>query len=435
MDGWSKAEAYRAHFMDLTTTSGESVGRRNHPANAPNLVCFVTRLEISNLSLVHGDLGLFPHLEHLSVLAGPLDGTHDVIVPNSMSLSSLAINVETLVHSTQLMDIASRCRRLDLLCDFNFCLPDWCFGHLRRRFSSNNFKEMNLFLSESQALRYSSVVAFLGLVLQGTIESLSLRLYKKTSERSGPHLTQAIESPWQSGSDILQMLCLSPNLVNLTIDLEMCTRLHFDAGVRVPTRHPSLASKRISFTLVDPSLSVPKLLHQPREVLANLVQALGTNAFTFVYGEVIDQAHLHALSVARDLVSYLGSAQRFTPYSDITVVLLEKAWSTADGSMIRRHYEGIIDKLQELKDVPGSRTEGEQHILGACSTKPPSFTSTRYRQRERFKVGGDLHGEGSWPMIEWGSSHGRASFWSVETSLRDLEHYSARERVLSRLWD
>lgn len=433
MDGWSNFLEYRHLFISMAKAHygpfhrGTDAGKRNYIAS------FVTRLEIPNVSLTNGDLHLFPELTHLSVLAEPMGSCTEIKLPQTMALTSLSLNIETLVASQELTRIASGCSRLDLLCDFNFCDPGTCFPYLQQQFINNSFREVDLFFSDSQALRYTSVVEFLGFIFASRVERLSLRLYKKTSGRTGPQFRQQIDSPIVSGLKLVEIISLSPYIKSLTMDLEMISRLDFETGTPIQQRVFKADFDDVCFTLVDYSLSVPKLLFRPREAVANIIQALHASSIVFAYGEVIDQAQLHALSVIRDLVLYLGlTSQRNSSYLGINMVFLEKAWSTSDDSMVRRYYELVIDASKEK--LSQNSQDAESKILGVCLTDLPSLTSARYRQREAFYVGHDCGHDGNWPMVEWTLNHGKDAFWSVETSLRDLEHYSARERVLLSLW-
>ncbi|KAM9895920.1 hypothetical protein OXX79_007785 [Metschnikowia pulcherrima] len=435
MDSWSDGEKYRSEFMNLVGTSATLASSGSSYFADGGIAAFVTKLEARNESLYNDDLLAFPNLAHLAVLAEPPKIAQQIKLPAHLVLRTLAINIETLMMSPCLMRSAATCNRLDLFCDFNTCNPNYCFPHLQKSLVSCHCKQVNLFVSDAQCLRYPAFLSFLESLLNGSLQSLTLRVNKKACENAESQNTPEIITPLEGCRRFVMAVSSARNLRSLTMDLELVNNLNCDFTLRVPQLEKTHTGGEICFTLVDYALSVPKLLPRPREVVANIIRAMQSSTFTLVYGEVVSQAQLQALSVTRDLVSFLSSHnERRTPYSAIHTVHLSKAWSASDDGICRSYYESLLDTAKQSDLTLDERLSAEQKIVSVSSTEPPTNTSSRYKQRETFKVGQDREREGSWPMVEWNPCFETESFWSVETSFRDLEHYSARERVLSSLW-
>lgn len=393
---------------------------------------YVTQLEICNDTLKSGDLVHFPQVRSLRVLDCALTSPTQVKCTFGPHLSSLSINIGSLLRPDLLL-WSSRLTRLDTVCDVNDLHPGHSFEVLKQKLASFRLHQLNLFVNDPDVLRYVEFVDFLKfLVAHGTIESLSIRLTRKKGHSAKAPNWDILECNGPAFLDALH----SPVLANVMLDYDIISRLLFPEEFHLDNR----VGSPVCFSLIDYSLSVPKLLFRPREIVANLIQGVGATEVVFIYGEVIDQAHLHAIGVMSNLLVYLAlDAHRPTPYANIGHVSMEKAWSVADDSQVRTHYEKLMDAW-EASPKGDARRKLLLEIVLLFRAEPHLFTSPRYRRREHYLVFPQqcVMNEGN-PvpiMLPLPQELGKKdSFWTVETSLRDLEHYGVRERVLSSIWD
>lgn len=448
LDKWSDCRVYRrAYFKELLESnfrecSDAELAKKSFRTSVSGDVRFwsryqrsfsannhVTELEICNETLRSGELGHFPLLRNLRVLDSallvPID-EHSLLL---IQIALLLINFGTFLRSDAILLWVSHLERLDTVCEVNDLHPGHSFSNLKSKLSGPiRLRQFNFFVNDADVLRYAEFVDFLRFLVQkGSIESISIRLTRKNGhaninkwnilENNGPAILEALRSP---------------ALRSVTLDYDVISKLEFPADYQ-----PVSAEKaELCFTLVDYSLSVPKLLFKPREIVANTIQALGATEVVFIYGEVIDQAHLHAIGVMSNLLVYLALDSKRN-YSKITKVSMEKAWSVADDTLVRTHYEKLMDSW-ETAPKGAQRQSFHRDIVRVALDENHLFTSPRYRRRDNYIViPQDSTAQGALVPImlpTFAQNIPRDAFWSVESSLRDLEHYGVREKALSRLW-
>lgn len=412
MDQWSDLDAIRHRFI-------ASFGANEFP----HKVCaHVSHLEITNLT--NGDLHAFPSLRNLVILAPPLDGIQAVVPP--LDLTVLAVNMEILLATPNLLMAARNCSRLDVLCELEPGPANAAFAQLSNVLCSNtNLAELNVFVADAGLLQ-TAFLTLLAKLPQNTLHSLGLRVFNSKTRAQAeaqhdPHTAHTSET-------FLDFLRSASALKSLIIDYDILARLDFDPEFACASKSPVPGAR---FTMVDHSLSVPKLLFRPRLIVANLIRAMGATELAFVYGEVIDQSHLHAIGVVSNLLLYM--ALEATPYIGITKIALEKAWAMTDDSLVRMHCESLLDRYAAAP--PDQKREIASSIKSVKRKNRFPFSSPRYRQPEIYEVFYSWDEDRHVPVILPSQITMQDRFWLVETSLRDLEHYSVRERELLRLWD
>lgn len=411
--------------------------QRNFSANN-----YVTELEITNETLRNDDLVMFPALASLKVLDKPLDAPVHLALSGGnfgCHLSTLAINLETLLGCEYLLQLLPQLAALDVICDTNSLVPGDSLARLKTAFGPrSNLSAFTFFVTDPDLLLYREFLdLFKHILATGPVETFTLRLTRKVGHRASAQTWELLDSPQRSGPEFINALNSSTSLSSVTIDFDLLSKLQFPVPFHI-ANHKSQPRSSMCFSLIDYSLSVPKLLFRPREIVANMIQALGATEVVFIYGEVIDQSHLHAIGVMSNLLVCLASdVRRPTPYFGVRKVSMEKAWSMSDDALVRHHYETLIDKFEAAEKGGARKKELAAKILHVSIRDHHDFASPRYRRREEYLVVTQDCGPGTvmpimLPVLELLS---RDHFWAAEASLRDLEHYCMREKSLSSIWD
>lgn len=407
--------------------------QRNFSANH-----YVTDLEVTNELLRNGEILVFENLKSLSVLdkPGTISPTENYgsLLPN---LLCLCINLETLIGCEFLLESLPRLTGLLIICDINGLQPKESLSKLISSFGkTNNLHNFTFFVTDPDLLQYTEFLQlFQHILATGHIEIFNLRLTRKVGHREPLQKWEVLENPQKSGVHFVNALNSCPYLRSVMIDFDLLSNLQFPPHFHTPKEQKR---QNLCFTLIDYSLSVPKLLFKPREIVANVIQSLGATEVLFIYGEVIDQSHLHAIGVMSNLLVCLASdPHRVSPYFGVQRVSMEKAWSMSDDQLVRHHYEDLIDKYEQSKKGTAQKSEIGKKIARAKLTDHHLFASPRYRRREEYEVvlqdcGGGCVMPLMLPVLENARS---TIFWSYESSLRVLEHYCMREKALSSIWD
>lgn len=399
---------------------------------------FVEHLESCNEALQSSEVasGLFPNLRHLKVLDHAMPPGRQVRVPQ---LESLAINFASILNCDGLLDLVPGLRRLDVICDVNDLQPNHTMQTVVLRFAATGIKleHFNFFVNDSDVLRYKDFLQLFDFLLsQNCILLMSLRRTRRHSTGSQWDVIEGANGP-----AFIASLQGCRTLRRFTVDFSFINGLVFptDYVCSPPPQLPG--DEEVSFTLVDSSLSVPKLLFRPREIVGNLVQGIGANHIMLAYGEVIDQAHLHAIGLMSNLLLYLQSATGTkSAYTRVRRVSLEKMWSMADDTLVRSHDEKLMDSWELHGRDKHADGRLWRAIVEAHRHQTFLFNSPRYRKTEHFTVlteAGDGGDESSVPIM-LPQINGKPLpnwFHSVESSLRDLEHYCFRDKALSSIWD
>ncbi|KAF3990109.1 hypothetical protein FT663_01481 [Candidozyma haemuli var. vulneris] len=401
---------------------------------------YVTHLEASNDVLKCGELAKFPRLKHLKLLDQALEvddtKTSIAVCP---SLNSLSIHFSSLLHSNGLMQLVPQLTRLDIICDFNSLDPSNSFGKVIDTLQATqlHLKQLNLFVNEPRVLLYEDFLAFLDFILSDSpLESLSIRLTRR--QTSGTRYWTIVSS--FSGPLLLDILSKGTFLADVITDFNIIQPLEFPEEYEVSKRAGKLPA-RVGFTLVDYSLNVPKLLFNPRKIVANIVGCINATQVSFVYGEVIDNAHLHAIGLMSNLLIYIGTGSSAEdPYCGVKVVTLEKAWSMADDTLVRSHCERMVDDWDAAPAGSATRSDMKRQITAISRAQQYEFSSPRYRRRENYVVIPQpcVLSRGGGVPIMLPIQKGRVppdTFSTVESSLRDMEHYCFHDKALSSIWD
>lgn len=396
---------------------------------------FVSTLEITNNVLRSDTLSLFPSIVSLKVLDMPASIECGITAEFlGQSITQLSVNLETLLGCDSLMALVPQLHKLTTICDIHSLEPGKSLPNLERALGSgHNLRHLDVFVSDPNLLQYMEFMdLFKHILSHGPIETLQLRLTKKVGLQAAPKPWSVFPRVDDSGPAFVGALASSKLVSSVAIDLGLANNLAFPANYRIPTREAP--PQCVSFYLIDYSLSVPELLSHPREVVATLLLALGVTDLIFIYGEVIDQAQILAISVITNLLMYMLNHQKHT--CRVQAVSVEKAWSMSDDSLVRHYYETLMDSYDAA--LPGS--SAKKHLLlriaRVSSTAYHHFSSPRYRRREEYAV--ETHSCSSMqtatlvPLEK--SPHRPDHFWPAECLGRDLDHYCMRERALSSIW-
>lgn len=387
---------------------------------------FVTSLEI--LADMLSALEYFPRLAILKILGHGTESseTHSAaVVPH---LRTLSVNVEVLLASPALLRAVPQLLRIDMIADFNLIQP-LNLEDLALKFHNQRLRELNFFANCAEVLNFTH---FLAILEPLDLEKLAIRLCRRGTLFQSPKFEMTLPA----GPAVIGLLQKYSRLSLLIIDSDILSRLTFPQEYRPSQNHdsrnPDQEAPQRRFVLVEYSLTVPKLLFNPRQIVIQFIRALHISEFGLVYGEVIEQSHLHAIGILSNLVSVLATGTAQGPYMDICKVSLEKAWSISEETDQRRRYESLN------RDFGEARTSFRA-IASASVTDRTLFTSPRYRKKE---VLGVLTQENVLAGLEpvpimlpvCGDIPYDVDFWSGEASLRDLGHYSIREKKLSSIW-
>lgn len=232
------------------------------------------------------------------------------------------------------------------------------------------------------------------------------------------------------------------------------------------TSSHSTRLNKISFTLIDPSLSTPKFVVRSRNIVSYVVQALQVGDLHFHYGEVVEQCHLQSLNVVTNFVEFLSIPHGSSSlYDGISRISTEKCWSVSDDTCRREHYHKLLLELGDKHITRERRAQTQQKISSCFAWTRISYNSPRYRIKEFFDVHyalmpllnyfqlfsehnlvrelnlteiPELQLEVTIPSIKLSATPAKepiySTFWSVESSLVDMEQYSLKQKKLSRIW-
>lgn len=390
MDRWSNAEQLSREFDALVKNNLCRLKISN----------FVESLEISNCYL--DQLHLFCNVSTLKVLDTPLWGKFP---DPGLTVTRLSINAETLQNCGS---IFPNLNHLDLIADIHALEPH-SFAQMSQ--CTSRLTTFNMFVTETNILLFLEILRFFETILrQGNLKYFALRAVRKIGQRA-PSREWAL-APNPGGSFLASML--SPLLETVMVDYEFLHKLEFlDSERKQP------GNSLTCFTLVDSVLSLFKLSPAELRTLVQIVEAFRPKEFALAYGEVIVQSHFQAFAAVQMFLASL-------PPHIVTVASLEKAWAVADDSLVRKHYEELIDAYDSTNRLL------VQKVANVSYTEKLLFSTPRFRNREYFQVFYD----GGMAFFQGDSSLGTANrLWEIETSLRDLEHYCIREKKLSSIWD
>ena len=477
------------------------------------LTNFVTYLECDNWTLQNRVLAYFPNLKAIKVLDTAFPGEcceERVHHPLSPAINALAVDpVQVLTEATKelereqntelaksfrdlkylhflsvhantltfvkgLSTVVSRVKRLDLVVELAQITRQNGIGRLRHCFLGNDYEleELNLFIDCPYALIYENILCLLSEISSSCPKLAGLAIRKTRRNVNNDEVEMYVSNEGYSGIKFVRVLSNMHNLQNLTVDLQMLGALAFPENViMLNPAYREFNSKRSHavrcLTIIDASMTTPKLPHKLRNITAFLVQSLNINELAFLYGEVIEQAHVLALDVVTNLVEFLT-----TPYSTVKYyqgverVSTEKCWSVSDDTMRREYYDMSIMDLLKITTRPGNLYYLKLKVTSASLSGRIAFNSPRYRVRESYNV--------SYPMVTlrnylqslpfppadpdlrffsspemedlivqpqyksttdecrgYGSSR---AFWSLETSLSELEQYCLTPKKASQLW-
>lgn len=456
MDKWSDSRALDRQFIKEILTTNFSICSREELAKLSfrpsvngdkrfwskyqrvfSANHYVTELEITNGSLKSGDLAMFPSLTSLMVLDKPGQIDPDVQqVAAASNLSRLSINLETLLGFESLLLLLPQLHELNLICDINGLVPQVSLLKLKHAFGpSNNLSSFTLFVPDPDLLQYDEFVDFFHHILStGPIKTFVLRLTRRLGQLAGSKKWDVFSDPENSGSAFVAALNSGSFLRSVVVDYDLVSRLLFPPRFVAPKRNLN-DSEPIRFYLIDYSLSVPKLLFKPREMVANIIQSIGASEIVFIYGEVIDQSHLLAVGVMSNLLIYLISSHRVSPYLGVTNVSIEKAWSMSDDALVRHYFESLVDNYDTAERLSVTKRDLAAKIRSVSIGDFHVFSSPRYRRRENYVVLMEsVQGSPTPIMMPSNMPKSSDSFWATESMMKDLEHYCMREKPLSSIW-
>lgn len=445
LNNWSEAAVYaREYFLEVLGDNFDACGA----AELATLCCrksilgdsklksryqrylsmnnFVTSLEI--LADMLSALEYFPRLAILKVMGHVIKESDTFSATGLLHLRTLCVNVEVLLASPALLQAIPLLFRIDMIADFNL-LQSLHLENLALKFQNQRLRELNFFANCAEVLNFTR---FLAILEPLDLEKLAIRLCRRGTLFQSPKF----EMTGPAGPAVIGLLLKYSRLSLLIVDSDILSRLAFPQDYwpsrNYVSRNKDEAVPQRRFVLVEYSLTVPKLLFNPRQIVIQFIRALHISEFGLVYGEVIEQSHLHAIGILSNLVSVLATSSTQGPYLDVRRVSMEKAWSISEETDQRRRYESLN------RDFGEARTSFRA-IASASVRDRTLFTSPRYRKKEVLVVltqGNVLAGLEPVPIMlpVCGDIPYDEDFWSGEASLRDLGHYSIREKKLSSIW-
>lgn len=400
---------------------------------------FVTHLEATERTLFltqpSRSLLAFPRLKHLKILDQPAPIPSKRI--DCPELISLAIHLESLRQCNLRLTTLQHLERLDLICDLSKIHPrkeeagsSAGLLDIAEMLSCSSLRQLNLFVTSSDALVLEDFIAFLAIIIDGnSVEKLSIRLSKSREPRL---LNWGVQFE-NSGPKFISVLSGAKLLTDFTLDHSMMKVLHFPPDYEASDTFQEASS--MSFNLVVSSLDLPILISKEQAIVSFIVAAMKATHVSFVYGRVQEGSHLSALSVMNGLLEYIIEHH---PNSRLTSASLMEAWSHSDDGMIADHYRGIMDELNTGHDTTqkNDTTRQLKHaLITASKTSLFNFNSPRFRKPEYYGVH-RLSPLDIGPVLRpiKAKDPPADTFTTVEASIRDLEYYCSPEKRLSNIW-
>ncbi|CAK7891679.1 hypothetical protein CAAN1_01S06480 [[Candida] anglica] len=466
----SKAELAKGSFKSGISGDPSFRSRYRQEFSINN---FVTYLECDNSLLRNGDIMLFPLLTTLNVLdfAISKDITNRIVpwegFPNLNALTYLSINASSFSNAPELNTLISSLKRLDLFCHESEMNAVDGFSAILGNATTIQIEELNIFISDTCFLRYTEFLEFLNNIIQRgpNLQKLMIRIIRRKGDDSGSHSM----GQWEvfsglNGEMLVKIINSAPKLVHFGMNLALYYALDFSDHFNINESRARLGKFTIS--LIEPSLSVPKLARTERVSVSTLICRTHATTIRFYYGEVMEQSNIQALNLVSELTQYLDFMRRNGEGVAIETVSTEMCWSVSDDTVRRDYYIKLQMILEQLNASGNSKKEDAI----ACRKKLSTGTtwgrlpvnSPRYRVCESYQVDHKLSTnanyqflwsvwlnmlptqeselvEGYVPILNQNSLtqsdiNDSKDFWSVEASLTDLEEYALKPRKRSRLW-
>lgn len=376
---------------------------------------FVQLLECDN-QLVATDVskvfGLVRVLKILDVAAVAPPPTFRA--PLKLTLSHLSINIFTLVNYAAVIPIGQLCR-IDLfidICDLNQSTFSFASKQLSQ---SGNLAAINLFLSQTQFIKYSEFFEFVSTIVELSalsIAELAIRVCRRNGNSNRGQFTGTVFDGY-NGTELLRILLCARALKNLCIDVVFYEALSFDRENSLAAATSCKPSRpQVTLLLVESVLSVPMFFREDMEKIVLTLAAIQADCIRFYYGDALKASNMFAINALAHLVSFLGyKGHRLRRTS------AEMCWSVVDDEIRRSFY------------TEHQLTHGGISINGSIWSRLPT-NSPRYRVCEPFNISYKTAEDFSDVALISGTKTIREdlvasrSFWSVEAAMCDLEQYS-----------
>lgn len=377
------------------------------------IVSSVRYLECGKELITSGNINLFNSIVCLKLLDNAI-GSTDVVLKLPY-LKYLALNI---INLSVFKSIIPQLVRLDLFIDFSEATIEH-LTQLSTILGNCHIAELNIFLSESSAIIYKPVVDIIAASFTPNLKKLGLRVIR----RSFNHYS-TIDHDIIDDNDMILLDCLrNSQLTHFTIDESFLDFVNIYGTWSSEASSSSIEIPRI-LTIVDPSVIVPRILDSTKIKLEIIVNLLNITHLNLQYGDPMSQSDVSALSQLSDFVLfYYLRHNRW-----INTVSVQQVWSTANESVLRDLIRDSMFEYQQNKDIQELRKLNGFRPWHRLPFNTPNFKE--YHQYEVKHSGNDV----SLARV-LSDNYVPNNFWSLETTLCELEQYGRKERKLSSIWD
>ncbi|WEJ93015.1 hypothetical protein PSN45_000474 [Yamadazyma tenuis] len=376
---------------------------------------FVTYLECDK-PVYDTFLRLFPRLQSLKFLDYPSSLT-TVDISTISTVRSLSLNV---VHLPLFASILSSLTRLDVFVDLHDAGPDHLV-YLSQSLEMWNLTELNVFLKEPSSISYSLVVDIISKACKCSLTKLSLREIRRCYDGA---VYDHYDLDKANGDAFIAAINGCKTLEHITIDVSILNYMTF---TNITPQQPIVSTGRI-LSIIERSLFVPVFLQDFKNKLSSLIKSLGVSHINLQYGDPMSQSDLAALMTLKDFVNFFS--ETFLS-SQINTVSMEQVWSIANEAAFRDYIHRKL-YLEEPDLVSVSTALSPKSFL----TLKPWHRSLVHTPNFRlyFEYSVDYSGTFFRPAVD-PNTEISLDFWSVESSLMELEQYARRRRQRSNIWD
>ncbi|KAK6201117.1 uncharacterized protein RJT21DRAFT_31723 [Scheffersomyces amazonensis] len=403
---------------------------------------FITYLEVDSTMLVGSNLSQFHNLTSLKILDTAYFDFYTYTLPPLENLTELSIRGDIL---STLQYIPPSLKRLDVMLVLlqKECLD--AIETLHDTFETKllNLVELNMFFDTREALNYDEILNLLEIVADNCLKLENINFRKL---RRNVNIDSEFSNSIYNSLNFYKIVKKFENIRHIGIDVKILNtimddtlfvdRLKLTNRANLPLANMGLQR---SMTVFDYSTTSPILTTNAIKLLSDIIRCIGITEFNFQFNESHNRSRDNAINLVLSVVSF--QTQIYS--KQLEKVSIMPCWSLTDGHLKRSFYRDCIIKNNELPNKVW-----QQSLASALIGDKISCTnSSKFKDKEIFDViylehilDGYLgfppspvifqaklqpcedNEENNLNQNQYSTSR---SFWSVETSLSEMEHYSA----------
>ncbi|KAK6461717.1 hypothetical protein DFJ63DRAFT_330732 [Scheffersomyces coipomensis] len=404
---------------------------------------FITYLESDSTILSGSDLQLFPNVTSLKIFDSGFFSTSKFSFLSINKLTNLSIRGDIL---SNVEHIPSSIKRLDVILIFLYNGWEDTMKKLHTKFETDfpNLIEFNLFTDTKEVLNYDETLNLLEIMADNCVELESIN-FRKLRRNVYVDSSRILSNSIYNSLNFFKIIKKFEKLRFIGTDLKILNAISDDTlfvDNLKTLNSPVISGPSRCFTIIDHSTTIPMLNTNAIKLLSDIIRSGGFNELHFQFNESHNKSRDNAINLILSVVSFQTQIYQ----KQIERVSIMPCWSLTDGHLKRTFYRDCI-----LKNNENPSKVWQQSLASALIGDKISTNSGKYRDKEIFDVKymeysfEEFFGYPPSPVNEFPtilqaklqpndinneSHHNEYStsraFWSVESSLSEMEHYSTK---------